>query len=177
MPMSTEKATNASQESDERYEQFLRSLRLIWVGLKGSSSSLDRTALFRLLAEKKRPVRTFEGNYKVNEVGAGYFEASGLFAVTVRESPEAEPVVSVTCEFEAHLHAAKPLYGPFVERFAKSEFPLILVPYARQFVSTTTAQMSIPPLFIPLSTGPSPRSETAAGSKRIAKTQTRAKIR
>jgi hypothetical protein len=176
MPMSTEKATNVSQESDGKYEQFLRSLRLIWVGLKSCSSSLDRDALYRLSSEKKKPIRTFEGTYKVNQVGTGYFEASGLFLVTVRESPEADPVVSVTCEFEAHLHAAKPLHRPFIERFASSEFHLILVPYARQFVSATTAQMNIPPLFIPLSTVSSP-GENAAGSKRITRDQTHAKAR
>jgi hypothetical protein len=155
MPMSTEKVTSASQQSEGKYEQFLRGLRLIWVGLKDCSSSLDRTALYELMAEKKAPMRTFEGTYKVNEVGVGYFEASGVFVVTLRKTLEAEPVLSVKCEFEAHLHGAKPLHPPFIERFANSEFHLILVPYARQFVSTITAQMSIPPLFVPLSTAPS----------------------
>jgi len=160
MPMSTQKATSALQESNDKYEEFLGGLRLIWVGLKSCSSILDRTALYKLFSEKKNLVRSFEGAYKVNEVGAVYFEASGSFVVTVRESKDADPVVRVECEFEAHLHGTKPLPKGFVERFVDSEFQLILVPYARQFVSSTTAQMSIPPLVLPLSTGPSESSET-----------------
>jgi preprotein translocase subunit SecB len=151
--MNTEKATSASQESDGRYEQFLRGLSLIWVGLRGCSSSLDRAGLFKLFLEKKSPARTFEGTYNVTEVGTAHFEGSGSFIVTIRETLNADPVLSVECVFEAHFHGTKPLPQEFVERFVNSEFQLILVPYARQFVSSITAQMSIPPLVLPLSTG------------------------
>jgi hypothetical protein len=156
--MSTRKAKSTLQESDGSYEQFLRGIDLVSVGLKGCSAFLDRSGLHSLYSETKRPLRSFKGAYKVTQMGEGFFEASGLFIVTVRESPDAKPVLSVECEFEAHLHGIEPIAKGFVERFVNSEFQLILVPYARQFVSSTTAQMSIPPLIIPLSTASSDNS-------------------
>jgi len=150
MPM-TSKTTNKSQISDGEYEEFLRGLSLKAVGLKRCSASLDRAALYELWETKKTPVRDFKDTYRVTEVAADFFEVSGLFLVTVRESGDSEPVVTIECEFEAHLHATEPIPRVFVDRFVKSALQLILVPYARPFVSSITAQMSIPPLIIPLS--------------------------
>ena len=56
------------------------------------------------------------------------------------------------------------------------KFRLILIPYARQFVSATTAQMSIPPLVIPLSVGDNPPKNRGAvvRSKKTAKSHAKA---
>jgi hypothetical protein len=155
-----------SQQSNEKYEEFLRGLELISVGLKGCSASLDRSSLSRIWREKKT-ARVFKDSYKVTEIGIGYFEASGSFLVRVQESQSASLALLVECEFEAHLHATDPISKAFVGRFVNSEFKLILVPYARQFVASVTATMSIPPLVIPLSinSGKKPKPE-----KSIAKT-------
>jgi hypothetical protein len=160
MPMSTRKATSSLQENDGGYARFLEGLELIAVGLKGCSAHLNRSGMARLSREERRSLRSFTEAYKVTEVGRGYFEACGSFIVTVRESAEAKPVLLVECEYEAHLHGPEPLSVAFIERFVGSEFQLILVPYARQFISSTTAQMSIPPVVIPLSTASPPKSST-----------------
>jgi hypothetical protein len=151
MPTSTQKQPSNLQENDGGYGEFLRGLDLVWVGLKGCSVFIDRDGLSKLFSEKKRSVRRFSDTYAVRGLGPNFFEASGSFIVTIQESPEAKPVLTVECEFDAHLHGPEPISKGFVERFVASDFQLILVPYARQFVSTTTAQMGIPPLVIPLS--------------------------
>lgn len=162
-------------EVDSKYEQFLRGLRLISIGLKSCSASLDRTGLFRLMDKKDDPIRIFRHSYGITQLGSDFFEASGAFVVKVRESEQSDPVLNVECEFVAHLHGPEPISKASVERFVDSEFRLILIPYARQFVSTTTAQMSIPPLVIPLSIGEPPKKERAVRSRRTAKSHAKAR--
>jgi hypothetical protein len=137
------------------------------VGLRGCSAHLDRAGLARLWSSERRPPRTFKDTYRLTELGSNFLEAAGSFAVRVQVSSRVAPVLSVECEFEAHLQGLEPISKAFVERFVKSEFRLILVPYARQFVSSITAGMSIPPLIIPLSTKSATSSKsTAAAAKR-----------
>ena len=64
-----------------------------------------------------------------------------------------------------------------MERFVDSEFRLILVPYARQFVSSTTAQMGIPPLVIPLSIASSSKrsNKEKIPTKKTAKSHAKAR--
>lgn len=152
MPTNTQEVIKNSRESDGKYEEFIRAVELIYVGLKRCSASLERERLHDLYERNKRPQRTLKDDYRVTAIGANFFEASGAFIVKLRESIEVEPVLTVECEFEAHLHGPEPIPKQFVERFVNSEFQLILVPYARQFVSSVTSSMNIPPLFIPLST-------------------------
>ena len=158
-------------ESDGQYDMFLKGLDLISVGLRKCSASLDRAGLSELW-EKQKAQRGFEDTYRVTRIGDGFFEAAGSFVVTVRETPKSNPVTIVECEFEAHLHG-EVLSQAFIERFVLSEFQLILVPYARQFVSSITAQMSIPPLVIPLSISSSQKSATTPKKRKVPHAKTR----
>jgi preprotein translocase subunit SecB len=127
--------------------------------------------------KKDGPMRIFRHSYKSTQVGTNFFEASGAFVVSVQESEVSRPVLHVECEFEAHLHGPEPISKASVERFVDSEFALILVPYARQFVSATTAQMSVPPLVIPLSVGDDPPKNRGivVRSKKAAKSHAKAR--
>ena len=122
-------------------------------------------------------MRIFRHAYKSTQIGLDFFDASGAFIVSIQESEQTRPVLHVECEFEAHLHGPEPISKASVERFVDSEFGLILVPYARQFVSATTAQMSIPPLVIPLSVGDetSPKNRGVVRSKKVAKSHAKAR--
>ncbi|HTB10192.1 MAG TPA: hypothetical protein VK752_01405 [Bryobacteraceae bacterium] len=158
-------------ENDHKYEKFLEGLTLVNVGMKACSAFLDRDSFYELFSEKKGgPTRAFKDTYKIAKLGQNFFEAVGHFVVTVTEELNGKPTLSVECEFEAHIHGTAPIPKPFAERFVKSEFQLILVPYARQLVASLTAQMSIPPLVIPLSTKFSKESNReAAANKKLAK--------
>jgi hypothetical protein len=162
-------------EGESKYEQFLRGLHIVSIGLKSCHATLDRDGLFTLMDGKDGPMRVFKDTYKTTRVGSNFFEASGAFIVTVQESQTSQPVLSVECEFEAHLHGLEPIAKANVDRFVSTEFRLILVPFARQFVSSTTAQMSIPPLVIPLSIGPAPKSNIMARPKRTSRKHAKAR--
>jgi hypothetical protein len=170
------KRSNLPEVVDSKYEQFLRGLRLISVSLKSCSASVDRTGLFKLMNKKDGPTRIFRHAYKTTQIGTNFFEAAGAFIVNVQESEPDRPALHVECEFEAHLHGPEPISKAYVERFVDSEFGLILVPYARQFVSATTAQMSIPPLVIPLSVGDDPpKNKGVVRSKKAEKSHAKAR--
>ena len=165
---------NSLAESNNEYEQFLRGLSLIWMGLKSSSSALDREGMFKLMSSENDQ-RIFRDSYKTTDIGKKYFEASGSFTVTVQESDDSKPVLTVQCEFEAHFHGPEPISQTFVDRFVNSEFQLILIPYARQFVSSLTAQMSMPPLIIPLSIGSAVKPSAVGSTKRNIKPRGKAR--
>jgi hypothetical protein len=142
-------STKSSQGNAE-YEEFLRDAVLMFVALGRCSASIERNRFWDLYT-KERITRTLKDGYGVGEVGLDYFEGVGKFAVRLQETPESPAVVSIDCEFIAHLHAPEPISKRFVERFVKSELQLVLIPFARQFVASTTAIMGIPPLTLPLS--------------------------
>jgi len=137
--------------SNDPYEDFIQGMRLVNIGLKSCSASLDREKWYALAASEKKELRIFKDQYHASEIGEGYFEIIGQFSVLVTESMEAIAPLSVECAFEAHFHASSP-QKTMVDRFAASDFRFVVVPFVRQFVSAITSQMAIPPLVIPLST-------------------------
>jgi len=135
--------------SDNDYGRFLASLRLFGLGLKNSSTMLDRNTYWELNSRKKGPSRKFHENYKVTRIEDDFFESEGSFELVVSESDLVG--LRVACSFEVHIHATgNPIPRTMVERFTAAELRLILLPYARQFVSSITAQMQIPPVILPL---------------------------
>ena len=157
-----------SEETDG-YEAFLENVGLINIGLKSCTVSLDRTGLFNAMALKEKARRVVNDKYRVTETGKGFFELAGSFSVTISKSGEAPPPLSIECEFEARFHAKSPVTNAFVERFAASDFQIVIVPYARQFIWSITAQMSIPPVVIPLSTKAKGSSDRKSVIKEVAK--------
>jgi hypothetical protein len=94
----------------------------------------------------------FLHSYRVRSIGKGHFDAEGDYTMMVAGSEEEPPALKIDCVFEVHMHVKPPFDKSHAERFAESELQLILVPYARQFISATTSQMSIPPVIAPLAT-------------------------
>lgn len=86
--------------------------------------------------------------YRISRVEEEFFESEGIFEFVVSDSTSI--ALKVESVFEVHIHAAKPVRKEMVERFTNAELRLILLPYARHFVSTITAQMQIPPVVLPL---------------------------
>jgi hypothetical protein len=133
------------------YEDFIQGVRLVNLGLKSCSARLDREKWIGVATSEKKEVRILKDQYETSEIGERHFDIVGKFSVNVSESIELDPYLTVECEFQAHFHAST-IQKSLVDRFATSDFRFVAIPYARQFVSSITTQMSIPPLIIPLST-------------------------
>lgn len=152
--------------SDTGYEAFLRGLDLIVVELNSCASAIDRVAM-REVSQAKSPARLLSENYKTKVVHSKFFDAVGEFEATISATKDSTPAVSIRCEFEAHFHTDENASKAHIERFVRSEFQFVVLPYARQFISATTAQMGIRPVTIPLSTRTGRNIEPA--TKRIQK--------
>ena len=160
MPPKLKKST--SQAADKDYLKFLASLRLIGLGLKSSSTIIDRKEFFELIdaEQANKPVRSFSETYEPTDVGKDFFDAEGRYRVTIADG--AKVALNIECVFAVHIHAPSPVDTNMATQFSESDLRFILLPYARQFVSNITSQMEIPPIVLPLAAG-KPRLTKAHG--------------
>lgn len=130
----------------------MQRLEIVTLGLKSSSVVVDRHALFQAVKAGKKLTRKLNGVYRVSDCGPKYFDCEGRFVLTMAdlETPQQSPALTIECAFDVHMHGKAPIQRQLADRFAQSELRLILAPYVRYFVSDMTAQMSIPPVLIPL---------------------------
>lgn len=137
--------------ADAAYERFLRSVKPIGIGLVSVSSRLDREAYAHVMEQRDRGTRTISTDYKLVEVGDGYFDASARFSLSVAEPNKSTPALAIDCTHAAHFHC-KTCQRELAERFTSSELRLVLWPYFRELVSDLCGKMAIQPITIPLTT-------------------------
>ncbi len=144
-------ATTAISLSDDVYESFLQGLEIITLALTRSFSDIDRDSFFK--GYTKKPTRRLTEDYALLRCGDKAFDCEGRFTLSVLDPDSKEKsLLFVECKYEVHMHGTPKVNKALAERFAKSELRLILFPYARHFISETTARMSVPPVLIPLAT-------------------------
>lgn len=130
----------------------MRGLELFVVALNDSTCRINRTAFFEALQNRKKKLtQNLDAEFSATDIESNHFDGVGRFNITISNA-ESESLVSISCTFEAHVHASTPFPKEFVERFAQSELRLVLTPYARSFIADSTARMAIPPVTIPFST-------------------------
>jgi len=135
----------------DKYSSFLKSIKLIGLGLENCSASLNRDLYSRLLS-RKNTSRTITSEYELTEVHDTHFDVSARLTVHVEDKDKTTRSLSIQCAFAAHFHCARLDTGKdYAERFTQSELRLIMWPYFREFVSDVSSKMAIPPLLIPLS--------------------------
>jgi preprotein translocase subunit SecB len=144
------KNTQIIKISESDYEQFLKSVKPVGLGLVNSSSQLDRGAYGRLMSQKKQPFRLISTEYRLLEAESGYFDASGKFSIMVTEEKKSTPALVIECTFETHFHCKSQVVRELAERFTASELRLVLWPYFRELVFDMCGKMSIPSITIPL---------------------------
>jgi preprotein translocase subunit SecB len=149
MPRKPKKIQHSlTSPNDSEYTKFLNSLALIGLALKSSSASVDRKKYWELNQKKNRSSRKFNEQYRISRIEDDFFESQGVFEFIV--GAQDSVALRVESTFEVHIHAAKPISREMVERFTNAELRLILLPYARHFLTNITAQMQIPPIVLPL---------------------------
>lgn len=137
--------------TDKGYGDFIRNLDLRSLGLTNCSSMLDRSAFYKLYAKGSQPSRRLIEAYRVATIGSDYFDAEGRFQVILSSRKDADkPALMIECVFTAHIHADEPISAEFAKQFTDSELWIVMLPYARHLITDITAQMSIPPIVIPL---------------------------
>jgi preprotein translocase subunit SecB len=134
------------------YETFLRNLSLFDICLIRSSSEVQWKPYRELLNRKTNAPGRFDVSYELSDVGDGFFNTTSTFQLTVPGHKAGKSVLTIECVFRGHFHVQGKAVRELAQRFTDSELELVVWPYFRQFVSDTTARMSIPPITLPLST-------------------------
>jgi hypothetical protein len=149
MPTKSRSAVNAG---NKKYEDFLKGLNLVNLGLIRSSSEFNLREYRRIYREKEHKVRRLiSANYELELFEKSFFESSAKFILAMENEKSEVKVVQMECVFLGHFHGKSPMEKGLVERFTNSEFRLAAWPYFRQFAHDQSARMSIPPILIPLS--------------------------
>ncbi len=142
------KSKNVStKDTQSGYERYLRSLRLLGLGLESCSARVEREPYFAI-SEKREGVRQIEARYDLTGVGDNYFESAARFKLTIAPEKAKTPALQIECTFSAHFHVPAGV-KEFAKRFTDSEFRVVVWPYFRQFVSDITARMTVPPVLVP----------------------------
>jgi hypothetical protein len=160
----------ASDANSERYYEFLQKVWPTEIALRTCAAKFDRPRYWARVRGKKPSdeLRRLDTRYQLEDVGANYFDASGVLRLTIQDKKNRRTLVEIACAFEAHLHLRgnQPIRREHARRFAESELRVVLWPYFREFVTDISSKMSIPPLLIPVSLRV--REDAPGGAKQIA---------
>ena len=142
--------------TEKEYTDFLQGLRPVAIGLVSCEVALDRASYQRLMKKggEDRLVRSLRDSYDVANVKADYFDVVARLELEMKDTEQSAAALSIKCEFEAHFHGISDIAEATARRFAEAELRVFMWPYFRQFVTDTTARMSIRPVLIPLALGP-----------------------
>ena len=148
MPQRKQKRTTITADGD--YTQFLKAIEPFTIALVESRFRVNRDQYFN---ERSNKLSVAWRCVPV-EVGDDYFEADAKLIVRLGSSAarKSKPVMEIIAIFRMHIHAPKPINRVFVDRFADSEVRILIWPYFREYVSSVSGRMHIPPLVLPFGT-------------------------
>lgn len=142
------------------YHTFLESVRPATISLVNSTTDFNPEAYWS--EETPRAQRGVIARYQLTTTAKDFFDVTASYEFAIgkwsgdapSDAPQpADAVVRVTGRFEAHFHVIVPFSRDDAERFTQHNAWLILWPYFREFVSSVTARMAIPPELLPLGLG------------------------
>ena len=137
------------------YGEFLETLEPVTLGLDQCSCDLKRSVYWSRSEAKRR--RLLSSKYTVSNVGSGFFDIEAALSLSLQLNHDDGAIMhalQIDCVFRGHFHTNGPANEDHAKKFASEEAWLLFWPFFRQFVSDTTARMSIPPVVIPLALGP-----------------------
>lgn len=135
-----------------RYEQVLKNITPIIIGLMSSSSRFDQVEYGQARLSKSGTLKnSISASYKLEHFEKAFFESRAKFKYTMENEEHGIAPVTIECVFYGDFQSKSPLTKELAELFTTSEFRVIVWPYFRQFVQDMTARMSIPPAVVPFS--------------------------
>jgi preprotein translocase subunit SecB len=115
------------------------------------SAKIDRAMYWKHLRKSETITREITTTYRPLDAEGDHFDIEGKLQLSIALKGSANAILSITCTYNAHFHAAKGFSAEAVDQFAKSGAKIIIWPYFRHFVSDMTSRMHIPTITIPLS--------------------------
>jgi hypothetical protein len=141
--------SRSSRAAGSGYLDFVRTVHLNGVGLDSATLKVERSLLSLSSGSSENPHAEVSGRQEAFDITSESFSVRGDYKVAI-SGVEGKEVVTIYCTYSASFSLDAGARKSEVERFASNEVRLVFWPYLRQFVSDTTARMSIPPLVLPL---------------------------
>lgn len=156
--------------NQQPYLSFLGGVQPVILGLTKCQANLDRD-LFRMAMKERKDERVLFADFKIGAIDNDHFDLSADFEVSIRvadgnQESEAEVYLKIDCSFYGHFHCHDNVDESNVRRFADSEARIVFMPYLREFVSSLTAKMWIPPVMIPIGVSAGKDSGTRKARRR-----------
>jgi preprotein translocase subunit SecB len=134
--------------SPEDFKKQLSKISLNQIFQNSSNTFVDHTRVDEFLSPD------FEPNFKLdNKIDSqnddGACKIISQWSLTVTDQKKKE-FLKIESEYVVSLHSQEKLSQEFWDIYKQTSLPLIVYPYFREFVQTTTSRMNIPPLTLPI---------------------------
>ena len=147
MPLKRQKHTAITV--DGGYTQFLKTIEPVTIALVNGHFRADRDRYF----EERRKELSVAWRCIPVEIGDDYFEADATIKIILKTaSKKSKPAIEIIATYRLHIHAPKPISKEFIARFVDSEVRLLFWPYFREYASSVSGRMHIPPIMLPMAT-------------------------
>jgi hypothetical protein len=137
-----------TKRSVDSYTDFLKSINVVFIAMTECEAKIDRAKYFK--TEEMLSAKTETGLTKSHHKNGFDIWAT----ITVRTIPakdrKQDGSIKITASFLAHLHAKKAASKENIDRFVDSDFRILIWPYFREFVTSTSARMHIPHITLPI---------------------------
>lgn len=146
-----QKASTSSKKAEGQpgrdYKSFLESLNLYSLALVRSLVRANRREYLR--AEETSLQATLA--CKPTRIAREHFDLLATLRLKMSLPGDRRTLVRIVATYELHFHSTDPVRQDFVHRLSESEVRFIIWPFFREFVSSTSSRMHIPPIVLPVS--------------------------
>ena len=132
----------------DSYTDFLKSINVVFIAMTECEAKIDRAKFFNteeVLGAKAETELTKRSHKEGFDIRA---------TITVRTAPakdrKQDGSLKIRASFLVHLHAKKAVNNDNIEHFVDSDFRILIWPYFREFVTSTSARMHIPNITLPI---------------------------
>lgn len=129
---------------------FIKSLKLLGIGIDHCEASIDRDLLAEAKAEKLELETDLAVDYSVITHEQDSFVIGASFRLSQKSKSSAKEIVLISTTFSAKFGLSQPANEELVKAFAHLEAKLIFFPYLRHFVSDMSYRMAIDVILLPM---------------------------
>lgn len=133
------------KQSPDKYRDFLKSLNVAFIALSDCVAQVDRARYFKTEEDLMLAAQA-----KATNITTDAFDVEASISVKTREGGKKDGSLTIGVTYLLHFHGKPPLENSHVKRFVDSDVRLVIWPYFREFIATTTGRMHIPPVTLPI---------------------------
>jgi preprotein translocase subunit SecB len=133
---------------DVAYTDFLKSLDVIFLSLAECEARIDRRRFFN--TDERLAM---DAHAEWTRAGKDSFDVRATIVINTIPANKKDGSLMVKAVYLVHLHSKPPINEQHIRRFVQADLRILIWPYFREFIASTTARMHIPPITLPITGG------------------------